>query len=601
MPAAVHSATMVPLKPVPTQNRPPSPPPDDTLPRSTSTPFQPTHKRRGGGPLSSDGASRAPLLGMQVIQPAVARRQGGGKPLLEWISRKLGSRRASDAQDREAPPFARRNQPVQSSTFSHSARNEATATRFWRDRSEQPAQDTALEPYPTRVSVDAPSLADSQSMMSFGYRNPPSERRREANNPYPSLPIPLVRRSYPASTIDGDSRAPSMSMLSRSRTSSLRSLSSYARRHPVSIADDDSNASLYPRNADEDASLRPLPPSPTSMSIISRAGSVPLVRSDSVPHKTTPAPVMRRDTRSSSVDGPRSFMSDDAANLRGSREGSLASTKPTTIISFESGAPAHIAVAPSVSSSSPVVRPLSTSTGASGGGLAQSLPSPVSPTFLPANVPPEDFQVPKHTRYHPRNNPHPGSAPGPNAPPSAWTRRGPSRVRRRYESATRPQHTTRMAACSPNARDRCRAMQSPHTRSQQACARGATRAPTTTQACAPCAAGAAGRAASRDGAGSRARPDRAQVQGWTTFPSSAGGMRTSTTSCPRTARACTPGIAIGRLSRRGTTSRTSPRRSRPIRPEASRRPKQPKRPRQRRQRRPPSPRSPTRSRPPRRP
>lgn len=412
MPAAVHSATMVPLKPVPTQNRPPSPPPDDTLPRSSSTPFQPTHRRRGGGPHSSDGAARAPLLGMQVIQPAVARRQGGGKPLLEWISRKLGSRRASDAQDREAP-LARRNQPVQSSTFSHSARNDSTATRFW--RSEQPAQDTALEPYPTRVSVDTPSLADSQSMMSFGYRNPPSERRREANNPYPSLPIPLVRRSYPASTCDGDSRAPSMSMLSRSRTSSLRSLSSYARRHPVSIADDDSNASLYPRNADEDASLRPLPPSPTSMSIISRAGSAPLVRSDSVPHKTTPAPVMRRDTRSSSVDGPRSFMSDDAANLRGSREGSLASTKPTTIISFESGAPAHIAVAPSVSSSSPVVRPLSTSTGASGGGLAQSLPSPVSPTFLPANAPPEDFQVPKHTRYHPRNNPHPASAPGPNA------------------------------------------------------------------------------------------------------------------------------------------------------------------------------------------
>lgn len=422
MPAAVHSATMVPLKPVqtqtqtqtPTQNRPPSPPPDDALPRSSSTPFQPTHRRRGGGPHSSDGAARAPLLGMQVIQPAVARRQGGGKPLFDWISRKLGSRRASDAQDREAPP-ARRNQPVHSSTFSHGARNEPTSARFWRDRGEQPLPDNALEPFPTRVSVDAPSLADSQSMMSFGYRNPPSERRREANNPYPSLPIPLVRRSYPASTIDGDSRAPSMSLLSRSRTSSLRSLSSYARRHPISIADDDSNASLYPRNADEDASLRPLPPSPTSMSIISRAGSAPLVRSDSVPHKTAPAPVMRRDTRSSSVDGPRSFMSDDAANLRGSREGSLASTKPTTIISFESGAPAHIAVAPSVSSSSPVVRPLSTSTGASGGGLAQSLPSPVSPTFLPATVQSEDFHVPKHTRYHPRNNPHPASAPGPNA------------------------------------------------------------------------------------------------------------------------------------------------------------------------------------------
>lgn len=406
---------MVPLKAVQTQHRsPPSPPPEGRLPRSTSTTFQPTHKRRGGGPHSSDGAARAPLLGMQVIQPAVGRRQGGGKPLLEWISRKLGSRRASDAQEREAP-FARRNQPVHSHTFSHTARNESTSTRFWRDRNEPPAPDSALEPFAARVSVDAPSLADSQSMMSFGYRNPPSERRREANNPYPSLPIPLVRRSYPASTTDGDSRAPSMSILSRSRTSSLRSLSSYARRPPLSIADDDSTASLYPRNADEDASLRPLPPSPTSMSIISRAGSVPLVRSDSVPHRPTPAPVVRRDTRSSSVDASHSYMSDDTYNLRNSREGSLASTKPTTIISLESTTPAHIAVAPSYSSSSPVVRPLSTSTGASGGAFGQSLPSPVSPTFSPAAGPTEDFQVPKHTRHHPRNNPHPSSAPGPNA------------------------------------------------------------------------------------------------------------------------------------------------------------------------------------------
>ncbi|KAL1405507.1 hypothetical protein Q8F55_009144 [Vanrija albida] len=372
------------------------------------------------------------------------RRGGQAKPLFDWISRKLGARRASDAEPRDAVPSSSGSGSGSASGYywgsrptppapaperpPPASRAEARTARRELQRHQSPADMFRQSSYDSSAY-----RAESLSLHSYAV----SERRREANNPYPSLPIPLVRRSYPASTIDDSgSMAPSASLLSRSRTPSIASLD--GPRHRTSAdggASFSSSFRLAGRVADEDASVRPLPPSlatspARSISILSRSGSVPLMRSDSAPQPLPPQPseLDRRNTFSSSVgpDAP-SFVSSDVSGdilSRVSREDSLASTKPaTTVISFESGnAPvAHIAVAPSPSSTSspPVVRSASSPAGMSIAHSAgpTALPSPISPTFLPGSVVSEDVQhtVPRHTRYHPRNNPHPSAPPGPDA------------------------------------------------------------------------------------------------------------------------------------------------------------------------------------------
>lgn len=158
-----------------------------------------------------------------------------------------------------------------------------------------------------------------------------------------------------------------------------------ARRPRISIADDGSMTSgsfkLAGRVADEDASVRPIPPSPTNVSFVS------------------PPPVAdRRDTMSSSYGA--SYMSG------ASRQGSVASTKPTTVMSFDSSAtPAHIAVAaPDPTPATPGITSSSSPTSATGAAS-----SPVSASFPQSNT------VPVHSRYHPRNNPNPSAAPRPDA------------------------------------------------------------------------------------------------------------------------------------------------------------------------------------------
>ncbi|WOO85498.1 uncharacterized protein LOC62_07G008997 [Vanrija pseudolonga] len=375
-------------------------------------------------------------------------RRGGqaAKPLFDWISRKLGARRASDAEHtRDAVPGASGSgssgywgrpslSPAAEPRPPPASRAEARTARRELRRQLSPADIFGQTSFDSGTGTRAESL----SLHSYAV----SERRREANNPYPSLPIPLVRRSYPASTIDSSSMAPSASILSRSRTPSLASLSSL-RRHRASGDGGSFSSSfrLAGRVADEDASVRPLPPSlatspARSISILSRSGSMPLMRSESAPHAVPPAPheLDRRNTFSSSIgggpDAPSSVSSEVSGDIlsRVSREDSLTSTKPaTTVISFESGnAPvAHIAVAPSLSSNSspPAVgrsmsSPAGTSIANSANGGPTTLPSPISPTFLPGSVVNEEVQqhtVPRHTRYHPRNNPHPSAPPGPDA------------------------------------------------------------------------------------------------------------------------------------------------------------------------------------------
>ncbi|CAK9780883.1 hypothetical protein CC85DRAFT_100090 [Cutaneotrichosporon oleaginosum] len=398
---AILAPIPIPIAPIPHH----AVPPPTVAGRPTPPPLQLpslTHRRRADPGSSSDGAVRA-----RIQAPAGPNNQPGwrqGKPLFEWITRKLGARRGSDATAERPPvphyvPKAHR-------------RPEGRRLHYRRaDRNLSPGDASV-----NRNSVDTnrpESMSMSLRSYSFSASQTPSERRREANNPYPSIPVPMLRRSYPASTIDSGSRPPSLSVFSRSRTPSVASLSDLAARGPrISIADDAGGGGSLAGCADEDASVRPIPPSPTSMSVTSRSGSMPLWRSDSAsaPRRvrtTSPPPIVgRRDTIGSSVGA--SYTSEEDTQ---SRQNSLASTKPTTVMSFESASPAHIAVAPSLSSSPPVHRTMSspTTTATSIGHL----PSPVSTTFAPLDEP--SVRVPLHSRYHPRNNPHPSAAPRPDA------------------------------------------------------------------------------------------------------------------------------------------------------------------------------------------
>jgi hypothetical protein len=181
------------------------------------------------------------------------------------------------------------------------------------------------------------------------------DRRREANNPYPSIPVP----PHVDSTYD----SLSVSFLSRSRTPSIRSESSRPRL-------------LDEREADEDASIRPCPPShPGSPSHSQMSRSVSLL---------SPAPRSQFSRRTASTDSLG----------RQSRQDST-STKPTTM-SIESGPdPAPIAQA---------INPI------------PSLASPIAgPSRLPASTGSALIQAPKHTHPNPQFNPDPLSAPGANA------------------------------------------------------------------------------------------------------------------------------------------------------------------------------------------
>lgn len=405
--------------------------------RPTPPPIQivthPHRRREPQSSVDSSGPSRARVgpnhtstSGGVATGPGHHGNWRQGKPIFDWISRKLaGARRGSESgNERPQPPPPEQQQQSQQHAGSTSGRASTSNNRaqsrsrkLGYQRHERRTKHSPVESNnPNRNSVDSPYRTESLSQRSYSASHTASERRREANNPYPSLPIPLARRSYPASTLDSGSRAPSISVFTRSRTPSLASLSSHAARRPrISIADDGSTASesfrLAGRVADEDASVRPIPPSPSNGSFISRSGSAPLKRTESLPQRNltaSPPPVIdRRDTMSSSYGA--SYMSE------GSRQESLASTKPTTVMSFESGGtPAHIAVAPPSQPNSPggITRSTSSPTGVTAASITSqaAAASPVSPSF-----PQSDTRVPPHSRYHPRNNPHPSAVPRPDA------------------------------------------------------------------------------------------------------------------------------------------------------------------------------------------
>ncbi|KAF7352954.1 hypothetical protein MVEN_01262800 [Mycena venus] len=184
-----------------------------------------------------------------------------------------------------------------------------------------------------------------------------------------------------------------------------------------SIARDSAWSPTSAFEADEDASLRPLPPS--------------------APPSPSPSP-----SSSSYVSDPRTFRS------------IAASTKPTTLLSIDlnGNGMAHIAQAPAAPINRLHVRSSSTNTASAVVGSGASItfsalpPSPVSvdaarnhtnslgtnlsssqTTPNGTNVP--SVQAPLHTTHHPRNNPRPSSPPLDNASastPPGWSSAPPS-------------------------------------------------------------------------------------------------------------------------------------------------------------------------------
>lgn len=287
---------------------------------------------------------------------------GGGvvktKPLFEWITRKLGAGRRVSYSD--GPSTSRSSAPT--TTTRGRGGGQSSRGRQGDNRkgvhgrpevqggmgkegarshlSPQQIFGPAITTRPNSMMTRSESHSLRSYSMSFA-NSAERDRRREANNPYPSIPVPLQRDSM-VDTV-------SESFLSRSRTPSFRSERSRPR---LSLAEVDDSTGLWQNRgeADEGASLRPFPPShsssPTpSHSILTRSASTSLL-----------SPIRSTAPRSSShVNRPRTQRS--MSTSTGSSDAALgeehqsrrdsSSTKPTTILSFDSGQHmAHIAQAP---------------------------------------------------------------------------------------------------------------------------------------------------------------------------------------------------------------------------------------------------------------
>lgn len=264
------------------------------------------------------------------------------KPIINWFQRKLAgtvrSRRASDADALRAQRAASARPPLKEQ----------------HRRSSVPA----VPPLPLHVNKNIKNFA--------------SQGKK-------ATPVPIGKRN--TISLDGSD---DFSSLNDGRTidSSEEYRSSYARESMWSPN------SLSVREADEDASVRPLPPS--------------------VPPSPSPS-----HSSSSYLSDPRTFAS------------MAASTKPTTLLSVDlaGGGMAHIAQAPptpTLSSHrlSSQTRTHSTSPSAVGSITFSPLPAassrPSSAAHGPSSRNPANhgsLNAPQHTTHHPRYNPRPSSPP----------------------------------------------------------------------------------------------------------------------------------------------------------------------------------------------
>ncbi|KAF8211321.1 hypothetical protein K438DRAFT_1807109 [Mycena galopus ATCC 62051] len=222
-----------------------------------------------------------------------------------------------------------------------------------------------------------------------------------------SIPLRVTNRVPSAPAASGNGKHLSKLDVARRKTVSLNEEDDgelYANdlaSENSSIARDSAWSPTSALEADEDASLRPFPPS--------------------APPSPSPSP-----SSASYVSDPRTFRS------------IAASTKPTTLLSIDlnGNGMAHIAQAPAAPINRLHVRSSSTNTASAVVGSGASItfsalpPSPVSvdaarnhnsfssnppssQTPLNGNVP--SVQAPLHTTHHPRNNPRPSSPPLDNA------------------------------------------------------------------------------------------------------------------------------------------------------------------------------------------
>ncbi|CAL1702219.1 unnamed protein product [Somion occarium] len=232
-----------------------------------------------------------------------------------------------------------------------------------------------------------------------GTRSPNFRERRRSSVPVPPLPATLakqrnnknVKQVRPASIVT--STKPNTISLNEeddysSVTDGRRSDSVDPRRTSSALDSTWSPNSVY--EADEDASMRPIPPS------------------------TPPSPSPSRSS-SSYLSDPRTFAS------------MAASTKPTTLLSVDlTGGMAHIAQAPptpTIPTHRLGAHLRTHSSGPGGGSITFSVLPPTTAPSRPSSTQGHvssssrggashgPLQAPQHTTHHPRNNPRPSSPP----------------------------------------------------------------------------------------------------------------------------------------------------------------------------------------------
>ncbi|OCF45492.1 hypothetical protein I317_00739 [Kwoniella heveanensis CBS 569] len=446
----------------------------------------PQHRRQLA-PAHSNSGLKEDLSSSKENNNKDKDRSAGTKPIFDWIQRKLGARRATISEAPSSPkatssPRARLpSMPKANERVNNIRAFPGTSRGRGRGRSAGlkngpggagpgHAHSNGAGYGMKREDSGGISRADSRSVsMSLSTRSfvgtVERERRREANNPYPSIPIPRLAAAGmvsggPGQADDATTLSMSMSLSylsrsprSRSRSHSLDSLQTDgSRSRRLSMAEEMESPVRRFRGrafggsiagADDDASLRPFPPShpasPTpSTSFLYRSGSNPMIPTSNQqqPFGTINGPggarsrtntfystwsgqgYDRRSYTSSSLDGyayrpssagyPYSIENpgsrygdhgageddDDEDEERGreSRQDST-STKPTTCISFDSGpAVGHIAQARGVDQDHTPLTP-HTPVMDQGGATVTVTASPLSirhtgPSFASANVSP---------------------------------------------------------------------------------------------------------------------------------------------------------------------------------------------------------------------
>ncbi|WVN85306.1 uncharacterized protein L203_100451 [Cryptococcus depauperatus CBS 7841] len=333
------------------------------------------------------------------------------KPIFDWITRKLNARRATVS---EGPHRAK--QPRSRLASMPKARGLGLSNGNGNNANGRP--DNRLPPIGRADTFRSVSFSVSSAANTFE-----RDRRREANNPYPSLPLgPAGRHKQlmDESAIQSGTIGTSASGDGHSREGSGRIWSRRSSRSK-SIEGGEGEDS----RADDDASLRPFPPSvrasPTQSSFRSRSASMLYPNTALQRPQTTFSTSSGTGHEEASENGSAGDDEDDEERRR---EGSI-STKLTTCISFDSSSGvAHIAQAPLQRHSSSELSSPQHEASAVLHANAGTLTPPISPIIPDASatapvVAPSSIrnlvQAPKHSKPHPCYNPRPSSPPERNA------------------------------------------------------------------------------------------------------------------------------------------------------------------------------------------